>query len=499
MQDIVKTKYAAYPWYRPPPPSIDDPGENKIDLFEGSCQGSTGSTYNLKFQYVRRTNEKNETTWMITTFCSCPAWRWQKTRAEHRTCKHIATHINRHHEMIRITANQEFFGGETYTPAPRAKPAKSKVKVKVTPTKKIAKKSTVTKATKPSVVPPPSIHVTLAQKWDKKKDPTNYYMSEKLDGMRCLWDGKKLMSRNGKEIFAPQELLQQLPPLALDGELFLGRGQFQHCMKIVRTQCPSAQDWKKITYMVFDAPTVQGPLKQRLEQAKLAIERVGRTQAPRDFPDEYRCPITLNVMVDPCLAADGHSYEREAIQRWFLTHGTSPMTNKRLDSTNVVPNHALRNAIARLTPEVPPLSSTEREPKNTWIKILDQQICQGPDHVVLELKSVLAKGGEGVMLKHPTNHYKQGRTWDLMKVKQFHDDEAEIIGYKDGTGKNEGKVGSLQCRNKEGKEFYVGSGLDEHLRDHPPRIGTFITYRYQEKTLNGIPRFPTFVRLYESE
>ena len=86
-----------------------------------------------------------------------------------------------------------------------------------------------------------------------------------------------------------------------------------------------------------------------------------------------------------------------------------------------------------------------------------------------------------------------------MKVKQFHDDEAEIIGYKNGTGKNQGKVGSLQCRNKEGKEFYVGSGLDEHLRDHPPQIGTFITYRYQEKTNLGIPRFPTFVRLYEKE
>ena len=100
------------------------------------------------------------------------------------------------------------------------------------------------------------------------------------------------------------------------------------------------------------------------------------------------------------------------------------------------------------------------------------------------------------MLKHPTNHYKEGRTWDLMKVKQFHDDEAQIIGYKNGKGKNEGKVGSLQCRNKEGKEFSVGSGLDEDIRDHPPEIGTWITYRYQEKTLRGIPRFPTFVRLY---
>ena len=399
--------------------------------------------------------------------------------------------------MIRTTANQEFFGGANYTPT------KSK------PVKKIAKKSTVTKSTKPtkssakstkptkssakSTKPTKSSHaitVTLAEKWDEKKDPAGYYMSEKLDGMRCVWDGEKLMSRNGKEIFAPQELIQQLPPLPLDGELFLGRGKFQSCMKVVRSQSTSLEDWDNIKYMVFDAPTVPGPFKTRLEQAKLAIKGVGRVRVPRgDLPDEYRCPITLNAMVDPCLAADGHSYERRAIERWFAAHGTSPLTNERLDSTEVRPNHALRNAIVRFWDECD-------DQENAWIQVLDQQICQGPDHVLSELKSVLEKGGEGVMLKHPTNHYKEGRTWDLMKVKQFHDDEAQIIGYKNGKGKNEGKVGSLQCRNKEGKEFYVGSGLDEHLRDHPPEIGTWITYRYQEKTLRGIPRFPTFVRLY---
>ena len=84
-----------------------------------------------------------------------------------------------------------------------------------------------------------------------------------------------------------------------------------------------------------------------------AWTRVGRTRAPRvkHLPDEYRCPITLNAMVDPCLAPDGHSYERRAIERWFAAHGTSPLTNQRLESTEVVPNHALRKAIARFRDE----------------------------------------------------------------------------------------------------------------------------------------------------
>ena len=52
-------------------------------------------------------------------------------------------------------------------------------------------------------------------------------------------------------------------------------------------------------------------------------------------------------MVDPCLAPDGHSYERAAITHWFSTHTTSPLTNQRLDSTSILPNHALRKAIVR--------------------------------------------------------------------------------------------------------------------------------------------------------
>ena len=54
-------------------------------------------------------------------------------------------------------------------------------------------------------------------------------------------------------------------------------------------------------------------------------------------------------MVDPCLCADGHSYERRAIAHWFASHSTSPLTNQRLDSKDVIPNHALRKAILRHT------------------------------------------------------------------------------------------------------------------------------------------------------
>lgn len=64
-----------------------------------------------------------------------------------------------------------------------------------------------------------------------------------------------------------------------------------------------------------------------------------------DVPKEYLCPLTLEVMMNPVVCEDGHSYERRALEAWLQNHNTSPMSNARLSTTMVVPNHALRNSI----------------------------------------------------------------------------------------------------------------------------------------------------------
>ena len=63
------------------------------------------------------------------------------------------------------------------------------------------------------------------------------------------------------------------------------------------------------------------------------------------IPNDWLCPITLHFMRDPVIAEDGHSYERSAITEWLQHNNTSPKTNLRLRSTNLVPNIALRNTI----------------------------------------------------------------------------------------------------------------------------------------------------------
>ena len=64
-------------------------------------------------------------------------------------------------------------------------------------------------------------------------------------------------------------------------------------------------------------------------------------------PEEFLCPLTLELMRDPVIAADGHTYERAAIAAWLARKSTSPVTNERIVSHEVVPAHTIRSMIAR--------------------------------------------------------------------------------------------------------------------------------------------------------
>ncbi|KQJ95012.1 U-box domain-containing protein 8 [Brachypodium distachyon] len=72
-------------------------------------------------------------------------------------------------------------------------------------------------------------------------------------------------------------------------------------------------------------------------------------------PDDFRCPISLEVMTDPVILPSGHTFERRSIQRWLDGgHLTCPVTNLPLPpSPPLIPNHALRRLIAAVSPPPP--------------------------------------------------------------------------------------------------------------------------------------------------
>eukprot|EP01028_Stygiella_incarcerata_P004420 TRINITY_DN1966_c0_g1_i3.p1 TRINITY_DN1966_c0_g1~~TRINITY_DN1966_c0_g1_i3.p1 ORF type:complete len:136 (-),score=33.01 TRINITY_DN1966_c0_g1_i3:134-541(-) len=62
-------------------------------------------------------------------------------------------------------------------------------------------------------------------------------------------------------------------------------------------------------------------------------------------PDEFLCPITRAVMIDPVVTMDGHTYDRDAIARWLQDSDRSPMTNRPLSSKQLIPNLTLKKVI----------------------------------------------------------------------------------------------------------------------------------------------------------
>ncbi len=119
--------------------------------------------------------------------CTCPAWRNQSVPIERRTCKHLRAYRGEQAEKDRI-------GGELPVRATNA--------------------SDESESAAPALL--------LAHPWTNDVDLTDWWMSEKLDGVRAYWDGRQFISRQGNIYHAPDFFTAGLPDAPLDGELWLG-------------------------------------------------------------------------------------------------------------------------------------------------------------------------------------------------------------------------------------------------------------------------------------
>ncbi|MCY0967150.1 DNA ligase [Parathalassolituus penaei] len=125
------------------------------------------------------------------------------------------------------------------------------------------------------ISPPP---VMLAERWQSGWSPVAWLVSEKLDGVRAWWDGEQLLTRSGYPIAIPPEWQAALPAgVALDGELWAGRGSFERVSALVRAGQRPLADWQDVHFMVFDLPRSDLPLEARLQA--LALQAATRDSA----------------------------------------------------------------------------------------------------------------------------------------------------------------------------------------------------------------------------
>jgi len=105
----------------------------------------------------------------------------------------------------------------------------------------------------------------LLAKVYRQEDVSQWLVSEKLDGVRGIWNGEKLHFRSGKLIHAPKWFTENFPAQPMDGELWMGRGTFDRLSGIVRKKIPVELEWKQVRYMLFELPDSSGNFTTRFK------------------------------------------------------------------------------------------------------------------------------------------------------------------------------------------------------------------------------------------
>jgi DNA ligase-1 len=113
--------------------------------------------------------------------------------------------------------------------------------------------------------------VLLAKIYTDDIDVTQYLISEKFDGVRAIWDGQRLITRQGNPIATPAWFTADFPKTPLDGELWIKRGAFDVVSGVVRKQTPVDADWRQVSYLIFELPQGKGDFSKRYQTLKRII------------------------------------------------------------------------------------------------------------------------------------------------------------------------------------------------------------------------------------
>jgi DNA ligase-1 len=349
--------------------------------------------------------------------------------------------------------------------------------------------------------------VMLAQKYEPRKHYIgNYFVSIKLDGIRCIWDGglsrglycdevpwanvekdyrlldrpraSGLWSRLGKVIHAPSWFLDQLPNYPLDGELWTPGGSWQVLSSIVKQHNPNDVNWRQVYYSIFDSPS----LEQIFASGDINITNFKKSfRNIESWIEERRKTVSLNPITGEISFM--FMYEKLLL---------------RYEINNVYGIHEQIEL-----------------PYKDYGEILENK-----------LKEVVDSGSEGLILRAPHSVWVPERSHLLLKYKPFQDDEGIVTGYiwgrkTDLGSKLLGMMGAL-ILNYNGKRLELSGFTDQERRmvsrsnsseeaykegeKHPgeevnqgfvnpsfPR-GSKITFRYRELSDTGIPKEARFLR-----
>jgi len=122
--------------------------------------------------------------------------------------------------------------------------------------------------------PQPKPRIQQATSYKPVTDISQYWVSEKLDGMRGYWNGSHLLTRQGKLIHSPKWFTKNWPINPMDGELWIKRGYFQQTLSCIRKKHIDEHCWRSVRFMLFDLPKHSGTFTQRIASMKKLTRKV---------------------------------------------------------------------------------------------------------------------------------------------------------------------------------------------------------------------------------
>lgn len=150
-----------------------------------------------------------------------------------------------------------------------------------------------------------AIGIPLAREAAAGIDPDGFLVSEKYDGVRAVWDGQGLFFRSGLPIAAPVWFTEQLPRVALDGELWLGRGRFEPLAALARRKEPIEAKWRAVRFMVFELPGGEGRFDERVQRIASIVATSGHPQLQAVEQQRIAGRMALQRRLDEVVSGGG--------------------------------------------------------------------------------------------------------------------------------------------------------------------------------------------------
>ncbi len=342
-----------------------------------------------------------------------------------------------------------------------------------------------------------------------------YYISEKLDGCRCFWDGgvtrgmnttdvpwasitdpktgnlkKKirqlatgLWSRYGNPIMAPDWFLNGLPCIPLDGELFAGRGQFQTTMSAVRKDNPIDSEWQGIQFAVYSSP----PFEAVFMDGEIKNANFHCAMQWADISEWLKLRLrNLPFAGDFSRSLRGATFDQEL-----------HLLNDALDTPT---DYAYMHQQIKL-----PFNHREAAAKVECI-----------------LEKILDAGGEGVIIRSAEAIWFPKRMNYILKYKPHDDAESIVTGFTSGRVGKEGtllgKIGALITEfggkrleiaglTHAEREFYTpeqkahamanpGEDMPVDFNGKHFKVGDTVQFKYRELSDEGIPKEARYFRAH---